>query len=272
MNWPDSDDPRGIVSFMYHEVSDDATASGFQRRGARRYLCSPAEFADQMQVISDHATPPALVTQIDLTQYSRNVLLTFDDGGLSALYAGDELLRRGWRGHFFVVTNRIGSPHFLDEAGIRYLRSCGHLIGSHSHSHPDIFPQLSNAQMLAEWRTSCDIIAQLLGEPCTTASIPGGDLDEAAIITAEAVGIQHLFTSEPWLIPRRHGDCWLHGRFVITSGLRRSVVSDLVALRGWRLAMFQRQCKVIARRSLAPLYRMYVRRMTSDDLTPKARR
>ena len=35
-------------------------------------------------------------------------MLTFDDGGPSALDAAGELAHRAWRGHFFIVTSLVG--------------------------------------------------------------------------------------------------------------------------------------------------------------------
>src|SRR5207248_1719796 len=82
---------------------------------------------------------------------------------------GDALCARGWRGHFFIVTNLLGVRTFLAPADIRQLRSCGHLIGSHSHTHPDIFNALSPRRMLEEWHASTDALSQVLGERCATA-------------------------------------------------------------------------------------------------------
>jgi hypothetical protein len=49
------------------------------------------------------------------------VFLTFDDGGASALHPTADLLeRRGWSGHFFVTTRRIGTPGFLDFWQLHY--------------------------------------------------------------------------------------------------------------------------------------------------------
>jgi hypothetical protein len=67
------------------------------------------------------------------------LLLTFDDDGKSALRIGDELCRRGWRGHFLIATALIGCRTFLDSRELRYLRDCGHVLGTHSHTHPDMY-------------------------------------------------------------------------------------------------------------------------------------
>src|ERR1051325_6225884 len=168
-----------VAGFMYHEVTDRPLESGFQRPGAVPYHLSRDALAAHLAQIQATTSAPELVTAIDLTSPARHLMLTFDDGGRSAVYVGDQLARLGWKGHFFVVTGRIGSPTFLDPAQIRYLQSCGHLIGSHSHSHPDIFRDLPPAAMLEEWRVSRDILEQLLGEPCRAASLPGGDISPA---------------------------------------------------------------------------------------------
>ena len=64
------------------------------------------------------------------------VALTFDDGGASALDIAGMLERRGWRGHFFVTTSRIGEPGFVGPDAVRELAERGHDVGSHSHTHP----------------------------------------------------------------------------------------------------------------------------------------
>ena len=47
------------------------------------------------------------------------------------------LERYGWPGYFFVATDWIGRPGFLNAAQFRELDSRGHVIGSHSCSYPE---------------------------------------------------------------------------------------------------------------------------------------
>ena len=170
-----------LATFAFHEVTDDPRASGFQRPAALPYKHTRLAFAQHLASIGAAQLIPELVLEMDLERPGRHVLLTFDDGGKSALYVSDELSRRGWKGHFFIVTSLIGSRTFLDRKEIGYIRSAGHVIGSHSHRHPDIFRDQTPQQMTAEWRTSCDILADLLGEPCPVASVPGGDISQALL-------------------------------------------------------------------------------------------
>ena len=254
-----------IASFMYHEVTDDRRESGFQRPGALPYTLSRGAFARHLDQLRHGPLVPELVSRIDLTRRGRHLLLTFDDGGRSAVYAGDQLAARGWPAHFFVVTARVGEPTFLDPAQIRYLASCGHLIGTHSHSHPDIFRDLSPARMVEEWRVSRDILEQILGRSCPAASVPGGDISPEVLASAEEAGLRFLFTSEPWLVPRRAGPCWVLGRYTVKAATSAATVRALSQFRGWREAQLVRQLKVTASRLVPPLYRLYVRWTTRVD-------
>src|SRR2546430_6305077 len=162
------------AAFAYHDVTDDPRDSGFQWRGAAPYTIGRAAFRSHLEAMATAYQRPALVTAIDFAAPGRHLLLTFDDGGKSALPVGGELSPRGWLGHFFIVTDRIGAATFLDAAGIRYLRRCGHGIGSHPHTHPNILREQTLAQMITEWRTSCDRLAGLLGGTCAGAPRAGG--------------------------------------------------------------------------------------------------
>ena len=253
-----------VAAFTYHEVTDDPSSSGFQRLGAVPYKLTPRAFAEHLARIAAGPVAPTRVTDIDFTRPGRFVVLTFDDGGKSALYAGDELCRRGWTGHFFVVSGLIGRRTFMTAGEIRHLVSCGHVVGTHSHTHPDIFPDLTAQRMLEEWRTSCDILADLLGEPCPVASVPGGDISPAVLHSAAGAGLRHLFTSEPWTRPRRVDGCWILGRFGPKTTTPPARTAELARFRGWGRALLVRQLKEIARQTMPTLYRFYVRQTTRE--------
>jgi peptidoglycan/xylan/chitin deacetylase (PgdA/CDA1 family) len=255
--------PR-VAAFAWHEVTDAPGSSGFQRPGALRFALTPRTFARGLQEIARVPYAPAPVTALDLTLPGQHVLLTFDDGGKSALYVAEELNRRGWRAHFFIVTSLIGGRTFLGPKDIRHLRSAGHVIGSHSHTHPNIFRELSPERMAEEWRISAELLADLLGEPCLTASVPGGDISRRVLESGAEAGFTHLFTIEPRVRPFRLNDCWILGRFTLKESTSQARIHDLVNLRGWTSALVVRQLKVLARRGFPTLYRRVVARRTRE--------
>ena len=255
--------PR-VASFGYHEVTNDPRSSGFQRPGALPFTLTPRAFELQLEAIAAGPLAPTLVTGVDLDRPGDHLLLTFDDGGKSALHAADELSGRGWRGHFFVITGRVGTRTFLGWEEIRYLKSCGHVVGSHSHTHPDIFRELAPRAMRDEWRRSADLLGERLGEPCVAASVPGGESSPAVLRTAAEEGLQFLFTVEPELRPRRVGGCWILGRHLIKKYMTPAQVGELVRFRGWARALATRRIKNLARRAVPPLYRRLVAIRTGE--------
>jgi len=247
-----------LAGFCFHEVTDTPQSTGFQRPGAVPFTLGTRQFGAHLDVIAGSPWRPRLVTDLTPNTPERALLLTFDDGGRSAVRAADELSRRGWRGHFFIVTSRIGTATFLDAQAIRYLRSCGHLIGSHSHTHPDIFRELSPAHMRDEWRTSATILADLLGAPCESASVPGGEISPAVLESGADVGFRFLFTIEPRVRPWSVRHCRVFGRYIVKAGTPPSRVERLASFHGWNGALAVRKLKSAARRSVPPLYRYIV--------------
>jgi peptidoglycan/xylan/chitin deacetylase (PgdA/CDA1 family) len=253
-----------VASLGYHDVTDNPSDSGFQRNGALPFKLGARLFSDHLDRMAQAGLAPGLVTDIDLTKPGRHVLLTFDDGGKSALRTGAELSRRGWRGHFFITTSLIGRRTFLDSREIRELRAAGHLIGTHSHTHPDIYRDLDRERMLVEWRQSSDILAQILGEPCLAGAVPGGEISKEVLQSAGAAGLRHLFTSEPWLTPRVVAGCWILGRYCPKASTTADEIDELVRFQGWANKLVVRRLKSLASRSLPALYRLYVRRSTRE--------
>jgi peptidoglycan/xylan/chitin deacetylase (PgdA/CDA1 family) len=254
-----------VAGFAFHEVTDRPDETGFQRPGAVPFTLTPRAFQRHLEQIAAVPFAPVRVTSLDLDSPGRHLLLTFDDGGKSALYAADLLSRRGWAGHFFIVTGRIGDRSFLSAADIRYLHSCGHIVGSHSHTHPNIFRELSPGEMAMEWRTSSGLLSDLLGVRCGAASVPGGEISRAVLESAPAAGFRFLFTVEPQLRPRLVNGCRILGRYLVKAATPPARVGRLARFEGWTRALAVRRIKAVARRSVPPLYRYVVARRARES-------
>src|SRR5437588_17485 len=153
-------------------------------------------------------------------------LLTFDDGGVSAYTCIAGMLEEfGWRGHFFVTANYVGSPSFLSGAQIKELHRRGHVIGSHSASHPERMSHCSPEEMLREWAESVARLSDIVGERVRVASVPGGFYSARVAKAAARAGIEMLFTSEPTSAGRSVDGCLVLGRYTI----RRSTTAEAVA-------------------------------------------
>ena len=157
-------------------------------------------------------------------------LITVDDGGVSYYtVVADRLEELGWRGHCFVTTDRVGQKGFLTAIQIRELDARGHVIGTHSASHPARFSACPIAGMLNEWTRSRDVLENLLGHRVTVASVPGGYFSAAVARTAAEAGLRLLFTSEPTTRPCAGNGCVVAGRFTVRANAPHDFARRLVA-------------------------------------------
>ena len=225
------------LSLEYHDVVDgsDFDVSGFPGAGPASYKLTLADFERHLDAIARtvRRPPTRAVDWLTETSPRRPLFLTFDDGGLGAsMCIAEALERRGWRGHFLVTAQRIGTPTFLSAAHIRALHQGGHVIGTHSYSHPTRMGACSPEQILDEWRRSVGILADILGEPVVVGSVPGGYYKRAVAEGAALAGLRLLFTSAPttncWMVD----GCRVAGRYTLR---RWSSASAAAALAGGAL-------------------------------------
>lgn len=224
------------VSLLYHDVIDgvDWDSSGFTGPGTAKYKLTRADFEAHLASIAATGSTPITVSSIDATRLAHDVnfLLTFDDGGVSAAATlAGSLGPRGWLGHFFVTTGQIGKSGFLNREQIVELHKQGHVIGSHSSSHPMRMSYCSREELLQEWTSSLGVLSEILGEPVVTASVPGGYYSRRVGEAAATAGIRVLFTSEPTTRIHSVLGCLVVGRFNIFRGMPPHISGDLISSR-----------------------------------------
>jgi peptidoglycan/xylan/chitin deacetylase (PgdA/CDA1 family) len=211
-----------MVSLLFHDVFVAGPhESGFQSAAADRYKLSIPDFQAQLDGIASIASTCPFV-------------ITVDDGGVSYhTLVADRLEARGWRGYCFVPTDAIGRRGFLDRAQIRELDARGHVIGSHSASHPARLSASSPDEIGREWSRSRQALEDLLGHAVVAASVPGGYYSRRVARAAHEAGLQLLFTSEP--AARIHRECSIEvrGRFTIRRGHPPDTARRLVLPAPW---------------------------------------
>jgi len=240
---------------LYHDVVREErwTESGFPEGHANIYKLTVEDFQRHVRQLSRVGTAPRLVTD----GADGGWVLTFDDGGSSALDIIAPILEEhGWRGHFFMTTGRLGARAFLDGAGVRALVARGHIVGSHSVTHPLVMSGCSFAQLREEWRASVMTLGDVIGTPPTVASIPGGAYSRAIAEAAGEAGITCLFTSEPTANPWRIDGVTCMGRYVIWRGMKPDTAFAFATGRGlWPIRQrVEWETKKVAKALLGPGY------------------
>lgn len=251
------------VALLYHDVyaEEGPRSSGFARPSSDAYKLERAHFEQHLDQVAAELKGPMVDGGwlADLRAHPDGVptLLTFDDGGVSAHTVIAPMLEaRGWRGLFFVATDFIGSPGFLSEEQIADLDARGHVIGSHSCSHPPKISDCSEAELRHEWGESRRRLEAIVGHEVSVASIPGGFYAPAVARVAAEEGLTLLFTSAPVRAAWQVGSCTLFGRFPIMGTTPARVAGEYAGqqrLRMGRELAFWR-AKNAAKACLGPIY------------------
>jgi peptidoglycan/xylan/chitin deacetylase (PgdA/CDA1 family) len=221
------------ISIMYHDIvrGGESDASGFPGPDAALYKLEPDQFASHLDAIAKavRRSPGSVFDLLKAEHQETPLLITFDDGGASAPGIADMLEHHGWRGHFFITTGYIGTPSFMSRDQILELHRRGHVIGSHSSSHPARMSHCDWEEMLREWKTSVELLSDILGEQVRAASVPGGYYSRRVAEAASVAGIEALFTSEPTTRCRMVDRCLVLGRYTIQRWMSSEVAAALAA-------------------------------------------
>lgn len=254
------------IVLVYHDVvaKEHRDAAGFPGPVAGMYKLTPERFRAQLDALA------ATKVRFGVHEGAR-AILTFDDGGESSLRIAAELERHGWRGAFFIVTSRIGTPGFLDASGVRELAARGHLVGSHSHTHPAYMGALDARALAEEWSISRNALCEVLGVQPASAAVPGGSLSRSVIEQAARAGYKRLYTSTPRTRTSRHFGMSVIGRYGIWANDPPQLPADLV--RGAHVPRARRwlgwQVKSTAKRLSPGVYEAararHARRQSSDQ-------
>jgi hypothetical protein len=232
--------PARAVTLMFHDVVNlgNEASSGFLVPGADRYKLDRSEFEADLAAIAQVVPwgPERLPAgaQSSSASGAAPFYLTFDDGGSSAWTCVAELLEPlAWKAHFLVTTGYIGTRGFLGRNEVRALKDRGHVIGSHSASHPERMSACGWQRLLDEWETSVKILSDIIGEPVTIASVPGGYYSKRVAEAAAHAGIRVLFNSEPTTALTQVDGCLVVGRFTIRRGMPPATVARLARGKGF---------------------------------------
>lgn len=164
---------------------------------------------------------------------------TFDDGNLSDLEIGAPMLSdAGFQATFFVLSARIGEPHYLSGDDLRALMAMGHRIGHHGADHVDwtALDEAGVAREMSHARARIEAETQM---PVTETAIPFGRYNAGVLRQLKDAGFTRAYSSDggpvrsqQWPLPRTSLTCdmtadsiedILQGREPAKRKLRRSL-------------------------------------------------
>lgn len=207
---------------MYHDiVSTSDKSSGFQNKNAFQYKVEETAFEEQVKALK-----------------GKDVVFTFDDGGGSFYTKAAPILEKyGRKGVFFISTKYIGTPGFLTASQVKELADRGHVIGSHSHTHPEIFTKLSRDEVRDEWRKSSEVLRGIIGDTALTLSIPNGYASKVIMDEAISCGYTDIYTSQPTTKIQQYKMHKVIGRYVVHDVMTTQDVLRIVESKRMRQKM-----------------------------------
>jgi peptidoglycan/xylan/chitin deacetylase (PgdA/CDA1 family) len=167
--------------------------------------------------------------------FRENVIITVDDGGIGNFkYILPLLEKYGLKGIFFIPTAYISKsdatrPNYMNRSQIRDIHLSGHIIGSHSHSHPRNISLMPPEKVNEEWTTSKLILEEITGETVTTCSIPGGFYNPKHLAILKTAGYDKIFNSTPKYGLINSSGVQIVGRFSIENDTKPSDIDRLLS-------------------------------------------
>jgi peptidoglycan/xylan/chitin deacetylase (PgdA/CDA1 family) len=219
---------------MLHDF-EESRRRGMQTSKDSRYLLKLSSFKEAIYLATGEGVQFDLIAQH--TEIGNKVRITQDDGGGSSLLLANFLSALGIRCTFFIATDYIGKPNFLTSSEIRSLRSLGHIVGAHSHSHPSPFCLLDGHQIDYEVQQSQRILEDILMEKIDKFSIPGGESrgDTFKALSDPKYALREVYTSIPHRgVIGRVSNTEFHGRFCIERSHSPEKVLKVFKGKGWR--------------------------------------
>ena len=159
----------------------DLTVSSSLFEGVLKYLVDQQATSVSLDdLLAHYAGGPELP--------KRSVILTFDDGYADAYSEAFPLLQKyGMVGTFYVITDFVGRPGYLNWEQIAEMDAAGMTIGAHSLTHPDftlIGPNELRRQLVEPKRA----LEEHLGHPVVHLAYPSGKYNAATVAASRAAG------------------------------------------------------------------------------------
>ena len=167
------------IFLLYHDIDSQEYPSEKEDLATRETVVRSGEFLSHMTYLAETGWNVMSIREYLAKQeagrvQSQDIVLTFDDGHISNYRLALPVLQKfGFSATFFIIAQRIGSPHHMGKAELNELCKAGMEIGSHGLTHTYL-PELSTEEVEYELSESRNIIEHTVKEPVTSFAYPGG--------------------------------------------------------------------------------------------------
>ena len=186
-----------------------------------------------------------VLQMVSARRHRHPVVLTFDDGNKSDLFAAERLASAGLKGKFYLLTGRFGQSHYLERDHARDLVDAGFEVGLHGRGHID-WRNASTEELDDETIESRAELADAIGRPVKSVAIPFGAYNRRVINHLGRQSFERVYTSDA-------GPARAKGLFRRrTSLMAHHCIEDVIALIDDTASPIAR-----ARRAVAPVIKRW---------------
>ena len=197
---------------MYHSLLSGKSSPAWP------WAVSSAAFCEQLDFLQAEGYETLTMGELaaaGVKSHGRSVVITFDDGYIDNLVAFDELMKRGMRASYFIVSGSVGQDprwsadgrpggRLLNSAELRQMHQAGMEIGSHTVSHARM-PELDDPTLDRELTESKTVLEDTIGAPVSSFAYPYGAWDARCAAAVRRAGYAAACTTRTgWAL--RDGD------------------------------------------------------------------
>ena len=180
---------KSVPVYMFHAIGTGAALEGADPH----YGLSLSKFGELISKLGSGTS----LKQVLQNDSQEQAIFTFDDGHRSN-YQAAKILKFEFdsQADFFINTNNVGKPNFLNWDQVREMQSWGMSIQSHGHEHVYL-SDLTKEQQRYQLQTSKSILENELGENVSILAPPGGRFNQDTQDLITELGYEHLTISKP---------------------------------------------------------------------------
>lgn len=222
---------NGVPVLMYHALEDEAHPAGAKDAGEQLYVLPVRQFREQMEYLNREGFRTFLLEELfEMDDWpEKAVVITFDDGHESNFTLALPILQEyGFKAEFFITTDWIGTPYFMQPDHIRELYLAGMGIGSHGVTH-DFIDDMTDDEIVRELKDSMDTLTRIIGEGVSCFSAPGGRTRAYLGELAKVLGYLAVCTSEPQFMVHEHSQYSIP-RFAIKQSVNHAEYSAMTKI------------------------------------------
>lgn len=203
---------KKIPILMYHEIYR------VEERDRLRGLTNPAYntelnvFSNQMSWLRSNDIKTLTIDELSSKHFKPDqkvICLTFDDGWLGNYLNAYPILKEfGFKATFFVATDLIGNPFYMNWEHLKEMVANGMSIQSHTVNHRPL-AHMGGERVLFELSESKRVIEERLGQQVRHLSLPHGSKNGMTWPIAKGIGYKSICTSDVGFQTPENNGPWL---------------------------------------------------------------